>query len=328
MNENNFQNRISYKGGLISLLQKIADDFGLGTHTGHKLIEVGYEDFNVILETDKGKHFVKMFANFKDEAECRRYVDIMLKALEVGVQHPRLYQSTQGYFHKLTLDDALVRLVVLEYIDGQSFYDLDELPNEPELRFLATQAALINQKMDIRPPQVYDSWAVVNFVKEYDEKKQYFELNDLEMMESVINAMRKADLSQLPHCFVHGDIIKTNVMRAKSGELYILDFSVSNYYPRVQELAVLLCDLFFNEKDPSNFAHNYQLALNEYQRIQPLNAEELAILPLYTKAAHAMHIVNPIYLQKAEGQNHTVENAKWLELGRVGLKFANEFWKN
>jgi Ser/Thr protein kinase RdoA (MazF antagonist) len=179
--------------------------------------------------------------------------------------------------------------------------------------------------MNIRPPQVYDSWAVVKFVKEYDEKKQYFEPSDLQMMEDVIAGMRNVDLAQLPHCFVHGDIIRTNVMRAKNGHIFILDFSVSNYYPRVQELAVLLCDLFFNEKDPSNYAENYQLALDEYQTIEPLTPEELAIFPLYIKAAHAMHIVNPIYLQKVEN-NQTVENAKWLELGRVGLQFANEFW--
>jgi Ser/Thr protein kinase RdoA (MazF antagonist) len=101
---------------------------------------------------------------------------------------------------------------------------------------------------------------------------------------------------------------------------------VSNYYPRVQELAVLFCDLFFNEKDPSNYAGNYQLGLEEYQKVLPLTQKELDILPLYTKAAHAMHIVNPIYLQKVEG-NDAVENANWLNLGRTGLEFANDFWK-
>jgi hypothetical protein len=39
-----------------------------------------------------------------------------------------------------------------------------------------------------------------------------------------------------------------------------------------------------------------------------------------------MHIVNPIYLQKVEG-NDAVENANWLNLGRTGLEFANDFWK-
>lgn len=326
MNKINFQDRIAYKGNVLALLNQVIKDFNLGSYESHKVIDVGYEEFNLILETKQDKYFVKMFADFKPEAECQRYVEIMLKAIEVGVKHPKLYKSAQGYFHKITLEGAIVRLVVMEYIDGQSFYDLDEAPNQEELRVIAQQAALINKNMDIKPPAVYDSWAVVNFVKEYEQKKQYFESQDIEMMESVVSELRKKDLSALPHCFVHGDIIKTNVMRAKNGELFILDFSVSNYYPRVQELAVLLCDLFFNEKDSSNFAGNYKLALNEYQKILPLTSDELAILPLYTKAAHAMHIVNPIYLQKVEN-NQTVENAKWLELGRVGLEFANEFWK-
>lgn len=325
MNEINFQDRIAYKGDVVTLLQEVSDDFKLGSYISHKVINVGYEDFNLVLETNQGKFFIKMFADRKDEAECQRYVEIMLRALEVGVQHPKLYQSEQGYFHQITLDDALVRLVVMEFINGQSFYDLNQSPTGDELRFLATQAALINKNMEIQPPQVYDDWAVVHFVREYDEKKQYLEPQDVEMMEPVIKEMRKVDLAQLPHCFVHGDIIRTNVMRAKNGSIFILDFSVSNYYPRIQELAVLLCDLFFNEKDPSNFSRNYKIALDEYQKVLLLTQEELAILPLYTKAAHAVHIVNPIYLQKAEN-NLTVENAKWLELGRLGLQFANEFW--
>ena len=266
-----------------------------------------------------------MFADFKDNQECKRYVEIMLAALKSGVKHPKLLKSQQGYFHTMMLNGAYVRLVVMEYIDGNTFYDLNESPTKDELLFLANQAALIN-KIDIKPPQIYDSWAVVNFVKEFEDKKGYLEPEDLNMINQFVDKFKKINITKLPHSFVHGDIIKTNVIRSKNDGLYVIDFFVSNYYPRIQELAVLFCDLFFNQKNPETFSDNYKLGLDEYQKYLVLTQEEIDALPLYTIASHAMHIINPIYEQKAK-ENKTIENAKWLELGRLGLKFALKFWK-
>ena len=115
-------------------------------------------------------------------------------------------------------------------------------------------------------------------------------------------------------------------MRGQDGSIYILDFSVSNWYPRVQELAVLFCDLFFNEKDPSNFLSLFKKGLESYQEIQKLTAEERKILPIYIQVAHAMHILCPSY-ERAVNKNFTKENDRWLELGQQGLTFTLDLWK-
>ncbi|TAH35159.1 hypothetical protein EYC59_02425 [Candidatus Saccharibacteria bacterium] len=55
-------------------------------------------------------------------------------------------------------------------------------------------------------------------------------------------------LEQLAKSFVHGDIIKSNVIVGDDGELYVIDFACANTYPKVQEIAVMAANLMFDEK--------------------------------------------------------------------------------
>jgi Ser/Thr protein kinase RdoA (MazF antagonist) len=323
--DNDFQKRIQYKGDLKVLLEKVCHDYELGAYSHYEIITVGYEDLNIILTTDKNTYFTKIFADFRNRKNCERYVSIIQKAIEAGVQHPSIYKSPQGYLYEATLDNAIVHLCVLQCIDGKSFYSLQEQPTMAELQVVAHQAAIINQ-MAIKPDPVYDSWAIVNILAEFEVKQQYLSEEDLKMVAPLIEDFRKIDLTTLPHCFVHGDLIKTNVMRSTNGKLYVFDFSVANIYPRIQELAVLFCDLFFNEKDPSNFKECYELGLSEYQKTITLTDEEIKILPLFIKAAHAMHIICPNFECAVNG-NNSKENGLWLELGRTGLKFSLNYWQ-
>ena len=320
------QNRIAYQGDLTPLLEQVVADFELGNYVIHQIVTVGSEDFNVLLTTNKDKYFLKIFAAFRDEAACGRYVYVTLKALEIGINHPKLFSSSQGYLHHLSLNGIDVRLVVMEYIEGQTFYDLGETPTQNELCFLVQQAALINSKMDIHPLPIYDSMAIINLIKEFTEKKKYLEQSDFAMIQPVVDSFAQLNLASLPHCFVHGDIGKANIIRSNSGELYIIDFSVSNFYPRIQELASMICNLLFDEKHTRSFGNNCKLCLSEYQKVLPLTKHELAMLPLFIKAAHCLHILYPLYLQKAKN-NQEKEIAQWLEQGRAGLKLALNFWK-
>jgi Ser/Thr protein kinase RdoA (MazF antagonist) len=325
MNQNSFQKRIAYQGNVTHVLQLICERFTFGEYLNHRVIEVGYEDFNLILETSTGKYFLKLFAEFKDEAECRRYVEIIVAALAAGVRHPRLFESSQGYLNTLEIEGKILRFVVMEYLVGQTFYDLGQKPTPVELRELARQAALINHSITFRPPYVYDAWSITHLAQEFEKKKDYLEKSDLELLEPLVTQFKKIDLSALPHCFVHGDMIETNVLKASTGEIYILDFSVANYYPRIQELAVLFCDIFFDEAHPDTFPDHYQLGLEEYQKKIHLTDLERATLPLYTQAAHAVHVINATYEQKMN-QNRSAENDKWINLGQVGLRFSLDFW--
>jgi Ser/Thr protein kinase RdoA (MazF antagonist) len=322
---NTFQNRIGYSGDIKPVLFQVCNDYSIGEYISHKVIPIGYEDFNLVLVTNKGKYFIKMFATFRDEAEIQRYVEVMVKALEAGIQHPKLFKASQGYLHKITEQGFQISLCVMEYIDGISFYEENLKATTDEMRFLVQQAALIN-KIDLKPEPVYDSWAIIHFLEEYKKKREYLDEENRKLIDPLSEQFASIRVEELPHCFVHGDIIKTNVMKDKEGKLYIIDFSVSSYYPRIQELAVLLCNMLFDEDRPETFGDYYNLALEEYQKSIPLTQSEIDTLPLFVKVAHVMHVLCATYEKVAKGNNSS-ENQYWIDLGKTGLRFTTTQWK-
>ena len=312
-----FYKRIGYEGDLSRISKIICKDFNLGRFKSDKLIEVGYEDFNFKIETNKGQYFVKIFANFRTDKDCQRYMDIMLKVIEAGVSFPRLYKSKQGYLHIIEIGNIKLRLVVMQFIDGKSYFDLQIKPTASEIRELAKQASLINS-IDIWPSFVYDSWSIANFLKEYEEKSKYLSQEDAEKIKPLIKSFKSIGLDKLPYCFVHNDIIATNVIKDKKGKIWIIDFSVSYYYPRIQEIAIIACNLLFDENSKEKSERNLKTFLNEYQKHIKLRDGELKILPDYIKFAHAMHVLEANYSKVVE-KNNTRENEYWLNEGRSGL---------
>ncbi len=320
----NFQGRINYQDDLKPFLQKVCSDFNIGEYKSYEIVPIGYEDFNLFLLTDKDKYFVKIFGSFRDKSECSRYVEIMESVLKAGVSHPKLYKSNKGYLYEIKNNDLVDRLCVMQFIYGKIFYELQTTPTTEDMRFVIKQAALIN-KIDIKPPLVYDHWAITSFLKEYSEKGQLLNNDDKKLIEPLVDIYKSLEVEKLPHCFVHGDITKTNTMKSTKDGIFILDFAVANYYPRIQELAVILCDLFFNPKSPEGFPENYNLALSEYQKYIVLTPDELKKLPSYVRLAHTMHVLLANY-EKVANKNNSTENGYFLGMGRIGLKYTNKLW--
>jgi homoserine kinase type II len=310
-----YLSRINYSQDLTPLLQQVAESFGVGAYQAHHVIPVGYEDLNVRLDTTRGSYFVKLFARSRLSSDIVRYVSIIEKVMAAGVRHPRLLADNIGE-HLHYLADGKVSLVVMEWIDGESYWDAGLKPSDPEVTELVATAARINQ-LPFCPEFSYDSWAINNFEHEYERFQQHLSSEDRPLVADVLIAYRAIDHAHLPHGLVHGDLISTNVLRTKRG-LYVVDFSVANYLPRVQELAVLMSDLLFDETDPVRTRASYQRALNDYQADLTLEPAELLALPTYVRAAHAMHVLSTSKLI-ARGEDDA-ENQHWLRLGRAGLR--------
>ncbi|NTU66890.1 MAG: phosphotransferase [Candidatus Moranbacteria bacterium] len=313
-----FFERIGYDGNLEDISRKVCQDFSIGEFESNELILVGYEDFNFILKTDKGNYVIKVFANSREDDECKRIVDVNLAAMEGDVTIPKLIKSSYGYLHRTTIGSSDMRICVLEYIDGKNLYALKHKANEDEIKFLSRQASLINS-LTINPRFIYDGWAITNFAREFKRKGKYLEKEDFGIIEALLEEFNMLDIENLPHCFVHGDLISPNVIRENTGRMWIIDFGASNRYPRIQELAVLACDVLFIENDKIKSDKNLEIALDEYQKTVKLTDNELAILPLYVRFGHAMHVLSANY-EKVAKENRSKENEYFLRIGRAGLR--------
>ena len=313
-----FQKRIAYQEDITPILKAVCLDYSIGSYQSHSIIPVGYEDLNLILQTTIGKYFVKIFASYRSFENCQRYINITSKAIEFGVSHPKLFKVGNNCLYSTNINGININLCVEEYINGQSFYDSNLKPTKEDIASITDEVAKINL-IDFHPEYISDNWAVENMITQYKKIEKLIINKDRELLSPIIAEYLKTDFDKLPHALVHGDLIKTNILKDKENKIFFIDFSVANYYPRIQELAILFCNIFFNEDDPSSSNAMYKEVLSRYQKTLPLKPLELELLPTYIKFAHAMHIIGAS-CEKYLFNNDSQENTYWLELGRKGLK--------
>lgn len=313
-----FKERIGLKGDLKEISKIVCRVFSLGDFLDCKIIPIGYEDFNFSLETKNNKFFVKIYSNKRTLDDCKRNVDVVIKSLEAGVSVPKLYKSGQGFLHILEVDRSTLRICVMDFINGKDFFTSKTKITRKDMLSLAHQASLINS-IEIKPPKIYDSWAITNFLQEFKKKRKYLEKEDSDMINPLVEKFRNLKIKTLPYSFVHGDIIRTNVIKDRNNGVWIVDFSVSNYYPRIQELAVLACDILFNKDNKEESEQNLKAALEEYQKTIKLTPLEVESLPIYIELAHAMHVLCATY-EKKVSHNNSKENEYFLSIGKAGLR--------
>ena len=105
-------------------------------------------------------------------------------------------------------------------------------------------------------------------------------------------------------------------------KVWILDFAVSNYLPRIIDLAVTSCNMCLDEKSKDKTYENITLLLNEYDKYNKLTEYELEVFGIFYKLANAMHILQPQFIIQTDGDSD--ENQYWLNEGIVGYSFSED----
>lgn len=308
--------RLNYTGDLTPVIERVCETYGVGQLSASSIVEVGYEDCNVVIETDQAKFVAKMFAKTRTPVDITRYATTMEKVVQAGVHHPELLTTDTG---ETTYSDSGVTLVLMRFVEGKSFLELDRSPSAEERKAVLEQAATVNS-IDYEPPYLFDSWAIPNIHAMLEKVEQYIAPEDLPLVEQAIAGYDAIPTDDLPHCFVHGDFTKANVIKGEDGKIYILDFSVANRYPRIQELAVIVANLLHDDGEET-LEQKCKRVADEYSEFNPLNDQERKHLPAYALAGIAMEFMGA-HQEKYINGNDTEETDYWLSLGREGLRKA------
>lgn len=122
---------------------------------------------------------------------------------------------------------------------------------------------------------------------------------------------------------MHGDIIETNVIRDKQGKLFFIDFSVSNYLPRIVDLAVTICDLCLDLENIEMSKIRAEKFVKSYESVSPLSVYEKDCLMKFIVCHQAITILETIREKKLEN-NDSEENEIFLQKGKQGLRIVLE----
>lgn len=310
--------RLNYLGSLNPVVDRLCDAYKIGQPTNFSVIETGYEDCNVIIQTPDDKFVAKIFSRGRNQEDVVRYTTIMEKAIEAGVNHPLLIKTGNGDVVYAESQANGISLVLMKFIEGKNFFKLGRVPNTDERQMVIEQAVKVNG-IDYHPPYLFDSWAIPNIKIRFEKVKRFIQPEDLDLVKQVMARYSEIPVDTLPHCFVHGDFTKANVLKGDDGKIYILDFSVANWYPRIQELAVIVANLLYDKGSLSTLHERIELVLSEYDKLKPLTVEEKQYIYPCALAGVAMEFLGAHQVKYING-NDTEEVDLWLNLRRDGLK--------
>jgi Ser/Thr protein kinase RdoA (MazF antagonist) len=311
-------NRLNYTDDLSPVIERLCEVYKLGKLISFSIIDTGYEDCNVFIKTLSGDYVAKMFSKERSQEDIIRYSSIMEKVVDAGINHPPLIRTI---FNEVVYCDKQanqISMVLMKFVSGKTFFELNRAPNKEEAKQIIEQAVKIN-KINYHPLYIFDSWAIPNIKTMFDKVKKFVNQDDAELVEHVISKFAEVSENGLPKCFVHGDFTKANVLIGDDGKIYILDFSVSNWYPRIQELAVVCANLLYDNNNPVSLNNRVEFVLSEYDKLSPLSEEEKNNLYVYSLAGVAMEFIGA-HLEKFIKGNDSEETEYWLNLGRNGLK--------
>jgi len=312
--------RLDYTGSLKPVVDRLCDFYGIGKPNNFSVVEVGYEDCNIAIRTRKGKYLAKIFSKVRTPEDVDRYAEIMRRVVDSGVNHPELTRAKNGDIIYRDRKANGIHMVLMRFVEGKTFLELDRSPDTDELGKVLEQAAMIN-RIDYQPPYLFDSWAIPNIRLMFDRVQQFISPEDMKLVGEAIFRYDRIPVTSLPHCLVHGDFTKANVIRGDDGQLYILDFSVANWYPRIQELAVITANLLFDKNDSMSLQVKSEMVASEYAEFNPLTEEEKKYLYPYTLAGVAMEFMGSHQERFIKG-NNSEETKYWFNLGREGLRRA------
>ena len=128
-----FKQRIRLNIPLEELSKQICKKYCLGEFLDNKIVEIGYEDFNYLLTTNKNKFFIKIFSSFRTDCEAKQLAARMDKTYQAGISCPKIYKINNKCLWILKIKNVKYRIIVMEYLEGNNFFELKTLPNSNEL---------------------------------------------------------------------------------------------------------------------------------------------------------------------------------------------------
>jgi Ser/Thr protein kinase RdoA (MazF antagonist) len=205
----------------------------------------------------------------------------------------------------------------MDHAPGQTFYELSRPPTGAELGKVIEQAARIH-RIDAQPEPVFDPWAIANLVPLAGQVGHLLDDEQHVLVDGAIGELRAVDWDRLPHALIHADLTAGNVLLGPDGEITVLDFALANYWPRLQEVAVIAASLMHGS--PGALPERMAAAARMYSAVAatPLTATERAALDSFGRWAAAMELLGGLNMWM-QG-NRGPETDLLITIGTTGLR--------
>ena len=329
LNPINLLGRVDSRINKEKLVKDIAKHFRIGNVISFRQIHEGFEDYNIKLKTTKGVFLLKLFSQYKSFRHVKDNVLGLVEFEKAGVKVPKLYKNHKGeYLYYYEKEGVMALGCLMEYFKGRSYFKTGKEPELSEITNIVGEIVKINS-VEFKPLGIYDTWVVQNLIVEYEKKKRFLSKRDLKLIKPIVKRIKSIDYSKCTKGTIHGDIQRSNILKSRSGNFRIIDFSVMEYHAVAIELAIFLALFCIDPKKTkrSGLISVYKKVLSEYVKGKSLYAYDLEVLPDLMSGTYAINCLAASY-EKYGKKNDSEETQYWLDLGNEGMKQMKDVMKD
>ncbi|PIR66256.1 MAG: hypothetical protein COU51_04845 [Parcubacteria group bacterium CG10_big_fil_rev_8_21_14_0_10_36_14] len=287
---------------MIQDIPSLLSQYELGTFSNLSRAEGGFTNDNYIIETSKGKFFLKKYLRETNERISREH-QLLAYLKDQKFPIPGLIKNNED--NALTEIDNK-RFTFFDYIAGHTRVATNSVTDEELINIAKTLARYHylakNIPLDLEP--IVPIWSrgaldhLYSDVIRHLSKKSFFDDFDREInsiLTHKINELHlapKIDTDELPSLLIHGDFHAANMLFNEKGEVSaVVDWELAKHQPRIWEVIcamVFACktDWTWNFHTPLNF-ERAEVFLSIYHDINPLTQKELEIVPDMLRLASA-----------------------------------------
>lgn len=303
--------RIGKEINLENISKEICRVYKLGDYKEYKLILVGMDDLSYFLDTTKGKYVVKIINHKKTDKEINEFIQKSIVITKNNVRAPKLISYDENYLFAYDIDGLHINLVVMEYIDGSDLYSMDKQITKKDIEKLIDILIPLHKIEDKIENKDYDEYCFMKIKEDYKKTKHVLPKDIKVQVEEIIEDFEKIELEKLPKCFIHGDLISSNIMKDKNKDLWLIDFYQSGIGVRILDIVKILNSVIYNYNYEQGTKELEQYFIEEYNKRMILTEYELEILPILRKIDVCVGMMMETF-DAIEGRDNE-ENQYWLE---------------
>ena len=301
--------RIGKKVNLKDLSITICKTYMIGIYKKHQIISVGIDDLSFFLWTDNGKYIVKTLNTDKTLKHINDYIKKYEIIMQNNIKAPKLILNRDRHIFISEIDGVYLNLCLLEYINGKDLYTLNKKITKEDIDKLVNILRNLHSiKSDLEIE--YDEYCFMSLKETFSKCKSVLSDSLTHDITTFIKKHNKINFDNLPKCYVHGDLIQTNIVKDKSNELWLIDFDSSGYGYRILDIVKILSGVIFNYKWPKYSVKMQEYFLQEYCKCISLTDYELDCLDILRKADS---YVGLMLLEYHKELNNGAEETFWIK---------------
>lgn len=226
--------------------------YNLDEYKAYKIIKVGCDDFSYYLKTKTNTYVVKILNQRKCLEDIKKFEETYKIYMKNRIKCPCLLKNITGdYISNIQFENININLCLLEYIDGKDLYSINKKINKQDIDKIVRLLVSIHNIKETYKIE-YDKYSFMRLKEVFEEYKGNLPKELLNDINEFFKIYIKVDFNKLPTCFIHADLGRSNIIKNKENELFVIDFIQSGTGIRLLDIVIVINRCIFNYKHISH----------------------------------------------------------------------------